>query len=277
MPPKKAGKVIKHQSFGKAACLSANDLKRLACNSFDEAAERIHENWDSDPILAVGIALAPDNGSVSNAVTLFQGTLFKDYPKQIKASLLWPFGDGLSLNIKELDCALFEFKSRLSSEFLDCEKMDFSITRKGVELEDEALSTMGFTGFCCRVYLMPIAAQKAKTIMVIYPLPMDELLESNPLAADLRFPGIPVHKEEIELGFDPASLFDKIVGGPTLPAILPGTVLKAGGTVAPVSEIQSRSAALLRQVISPECKANYTTLGNRWDEIRVKERANLSQ
>lgn len=270
MPPKKAGKVIKDNSFGKPANLTPNDLKRLACNSFDEAAGKIHEDWDNDPILAVGIELTQDNGSVNNAVTLFQGCLFKDDPKQIKASILWPFGDNLSLNIKDLECGLFEFKNRLSSELLDCDKLDWSITRRGVEIEDEDLSTMGFTGFCCRMYLIPIAAQKAKAIMLVFPLPIDELLKANPLAGDIRFPGIAVHKEEIELGFDPATLIDKAVGGPCLPAIIPGTALKSGGKVPPAAEIQSRCADLLRKVASPECKANHSTLGIRWDEIRAK-------
>ena len=86
------GKVIKDLSFGKQANLTPNDLKRLTCKSFDEAAGKIHEDWvDSNQILNVGIELSQDNRSVN--VTLFQGCLFKDNPKQIKASILWLFGD----------------------------------------------------------------------------------------------------------------------------------------------------------------------------------------
>ena len=84
---------------------------------------------------------------------------------------------------------------------LDCAKLEFTFTRRGVELEEEELSTMGFTGFSCRLFLMPISAQRVKATMIIFPLPVDELLETYPLAEDLKFPGIAVHKEELELGY----------------------------------------------------------------------------
>ena len=269
MPPKKASKVISNPSFTKLGNLTVNDFKRLSCTSFTDVARKIHESWDDEPILIVGLNLSQDNSEIANAKTLFQGILFKNDPKVIKASNLWPFGENLSLRLNEIECQQFEFKGQLTSELVDSSDLDFSILRDGEELDLEELNIMGFTGFSCRVFLMPVAAQRMKATLLLYPLPVDELLQANPLTKNERFPGIVIHREEFELGFNPTSLVDKPVGGPILPAILPGTSLKAGSKVPQMAEVQARCADLLRQVISPECKANHSTLNTRWEEIRA--------
>ena len=265
---KKTPKMIKDPSFEQPGNLNANDLERLACSSFNDVACKIHEYWQDGPILILGLKLAGNNESIIETKIIFQGRMFKNKPKQIKASNIWPFGDQLVLNLSQLDCGLFEFKTKLTSELMDSSKLNYSITRHGQKLDQEELNKLGFKGFSCRIYLMPVEARKAQVLFLLYPLPVEELLTNNPLAGQDQFPGIAVHWEKIELGFDCNTLFDKPIGGPILPAILPGVAIKVGEKIPPTMEIHARMASLLRQIIEPECKDNYTTWAVRCKEIK---------
>ncbi len=276
MPPKKRQTVIKDASFSHAVDFSVNDCKRLSVKSWNGVAESLHENYNGDPVVICGLKLSADNQVVTDAVTLLEGCFFKNESKSFSAAKLWPFGDGLTLKIEKVDCKKFVFKHGLTSELLDHSFLNYCLVRQNgsaVSLED--LNTMGFTGFSCRVFIQPVSVSTAKLTVLIFPLAAEQLMGDHPLAKEPGFPGIAIHRQEIDLGVKASSIFDKPMGSPILPAILPGNPFKSGQPIPKGSEIIAKLSAVLRCVTVPECKSNYSGLTERWEAITTGGKSSM--
>jgi hypothetical protein len=213
MPPKKKSTQISDPSFNTGGSLSANDYKRLAVSGFSEVAEHLHEEWRGDPILITGIKLSADNSQIIEAKAILEGAFFRNEPKSIQTSKLWSFGEQLMLKIEKLDCSKFVFGSSLTSELLDYTDIPHTFSRRnGDSVSTEDLTTMGYTGFSCRLFITPTMVYRAKATLLFYPLAVADLIEEHPLAKHSEFPGLAIHRQEIELGIKASSIFDKPIG-----------------------------------------------------------------
>ena len=276
MPPKKRQSVIKDDSFDCSVDFSVNDCKRISVKNWSGVADALHESFNGDPVVICGLKLSADNHNITDSATILDGSIFRNEAKTFSTAKLWPFGDGLTLKIGKIECSKFVFKYGLTSELLDHSLIDYSLVRQNgstVSLED--LNTMGFTGFCCRVFIQPVSVSKAKLTVLLFPLPAEQLTSDHPLAKDPGFPGIAIHRQEIDLGLKAAAIFDKRMGSPIVPAILPGSPLKTGQSIPKGADILAKMSAVLRCVTVPECKSNYNGLAERWEAITTGGKASL--
>lgn len=271
---KKGQIVIKDKSFSFKKTLTVNQAKRFACKGSGECHSLV-ENWNGDdPLFVPFVELSQDNKRVANANVALKGQLFSD---PVQATKLWEVDDSIILKLNKIDLSLFRFNGSLQSDILDHSQVEYSFNKKrgGEEVDPVEISQTGFEGFSLRAYLIPSSGLMSKLLITIYPFPEDVLFENYPQAKNTKFPGINANEVDISMGIDVATVLDRPVGSPILPAIIPGSPLSVVATIPPAGEILSRLATLLRTAVVPELRSSRSALFNRFDSIEEKGEENL--
>lgn len=272
---KKTGpKLIQDKSFSARKTLTVNQAKRFACKSADDCQSLV-ENWDNEtPLFVPFVELSPDNERVINANVTLRGLT---YPESVPGGKLWEMEDSIMLKINRIELSSFQFKGTLQSELLDHSQLEYTFIKKrgGEEMDPAEIQDMGFEGFSLRAYIIPSTSLVSKLLITIYPFPEDLLIETYPQAKNNKFPGISGGELDINMGIEVATVLDKPVGSPILPAIIPGSPLSTIATIPPASEIISRLSTLLRSAIIPELRSSKSALFNRYDSIEEKGEENL--
>lgn len=269
MKPKKTRQtVIGGTGFEGIQPLNIELIKKLEVAQVSGIPNKLLQNWSGGIVGIVTTNLTNDNRRVDNCNFLLMGNIFSTSQKTIGASKFWDMPGNINLCIKETDTSIFKFKGSLSSELVDSDDINFSITKDNQEIEDSDMDSLNFPGFSLRAFINPISAERAKIIIVLYPLPKDTLLDEHPLANKPQFPGIQLFNAEFN--FAPlASTFPPTGHGlPFLPAILPSQPFDILPNHPSGQDFKVAIAALMRRTTKPECKLNHNMLLPRWEEIQ---------
>ena len=276
MPPKKPIPIIEHESFSQTGEFSDNDFKTLIVSTFDEAAT-LQEGWTDEPLMLIGMELSQDLLHVDNARTLLYGKVFKTESKTIAAKKLWN-SNTMQLKVHELDLTAFKFKEDLTSELLDHGEINHKFIDKndGLEVPEDVRADLGCTGFSMRATLVPTGPEKADLLLVVYPLPAEDLKNDQTASTDARFPGILVAKEPVTIGLKTTTVTESEIPSPVCPVFVAQTAtIDDDAHFPPTAEIMAKMLALLRKVAIPETKIDHAAVWRRWAEIRANGENNL--
>ena len=273
--PQIIGSAKKFQGTDK---LSANDLKRLRVTTFNGAASIFLENWKKEPVFLVGLTLSQDNENIENATALLQGFLWPE-GKELSANNFWHFDKELVMTFEKIDLEKFEFDGCNTSRLLSHTLLDYSVKVKGADqaLSDSELKSLGFPGFCLRVFCHAISTTSVKVELLLYPLERDTLLKENGLAVNYYFPGVTVEKFEVELGIQRDELLDNNYGCPILPVIKTKEPIRSNSKVPGREEITHAIGTLLRATRAPDGKSSYTTMLKSWGQLKKHGESKLKR
>lgn len=250
--------VLSGQAFKAQVQLTDDVVKEWCVASLDDAASELLDDWQGKIIAMVGLTLTADNRNVENARFLLQGSMYDNAPKKIPANKFWKnFPSGTYILLKNVDSSLFKFEEGMVSNFVSHDQLDFEFrARNGDLLEPEDLETSGMRGFTLKAFVWPTASCWASINLVCFPFPERDLVDSYPLSADDRCPGILFVGEKIPFG-PPASTR---WGAPFNPAILPGAPVDLFSRFPPAVDLSRAMAELLRKAKQPALKLNVTQL-----------------
>ena len=273
-------KVIAGDGFKGTDLLSAADLRKLCANSTRDACDRLLGNWDGRVLAAVTMKLSNDNRAIANTQITLIGDLLDGQSKSFKASKFWDTAVSLSLLIHNFDASKFIFGSSLTSELIDSGVIPHSFVAEGSNepLAAEDVAEAGIPGFSLRCHLYPISSAHVKMNIVLFPLPVQQLLTDFPLVESALFPGLNAIYGDIQL--HPAStrvLPHKRWGSPVSFFLLGSSPPADSDTIPSTAEFKAALAALLRAVTKPDCKANASFLAAKWSQINDSGASALSK
>ena len=81
--------------------------------------------------------------------------------------------------------------------------------------------------------MTPINGYTTTNTLMIYPLPLDELLDAYLSATVPQFPGLALDRSECELGVRAGQVIDKSYGQPVCPAVLVRNPISASSKTPP--------------------------------------------
>ena len=84
-------------------------LKKHKASGIGNNASKLVPNWRGDPIALPYIFLTSLN-KVENANMALEGILFTDSPKSVNMAKFWGSNRALSLQLKNINLKMFEFK-----------------------------------------------------------------------------------------------------------------------------------------------------------------------
>ena len=272
--------VITADEFYGTDQLGSEQLEKLLVNNVTDLATSLVSGWDPNGLIIIpALTLNNTNSDIDNANIVLQGRLFE--PKKVMSAKRFFNTDDASIQliIKPFDAGTFVFKGRLTSELLNCSEFSFSIIKDGRELTSDEDDALGFRGFCLRAYINPQPpAGWAKVDISLFPLETSELLGTNRLAADPRFPGISLAHPAglVSMGPSSSSIFPGTDWGcPIAAALLAVSSTDDHPLTVTSTAIKQAVSSLLRTNIKPENKRDHTFLTTRWNEITVKGTAGL--
>ena len=279
MPKKRPQTIRGSRKFAGTDPLTANDLKRLRVTTFDGAAKVFLENWNQEPTLLVGLTLTQDNSQIENATALLQGTIWPE-GKDFDASIFWNLErDDLILSFEKIDLSKFNFEAVITSKFLDHDQLDYAIKVKSdnTALSPAELKSMGYPGFCIRVFCCPTSTASAKVAMLLFPLHKELLVKEYSLALYYNFPGISMERFEVELGIQRDELLNNNYGCPLLPVIKTTEPIRSNTVVPDRQEFVYAIGTLLRQTRAPDGKSSHVTLLKSWAQLKKHGESKLKQ
>ena len=270
---KKTLRSISGPGFRSARDLLLKEIKKLSVPSFDRVVEHLLPDlgWKGDLYGSVGLILSNDNKSIVNGNFFLSGQLFPgSESKRFQAAKFWSAGTDLDLQLSINNASIFNFSSTLTSDFVDGSDVTHAFFKGNQRLETEEAEAAGIPGFCLRLFIAPSKETFAKLTLVLYPLPLAVLLESQLLAENVRFPGLSVFSGEFPIG-PPQTAVPRTptpYGCPILPVVIPGSPLTDFPNTPSGIEIRRKIAEVLRAAVKPEIKNGPAMLLKRWTEIQ---------
>ena len=254
--------IIGGDEFNQLADLTRLEIQKLIVATPDEAGELL-TRWNGGAIIILHVKLSNDNSSVVNCSVKILGTFFKDARQLCAANGVWESCPTLSISLGAMEGAAFEFlPGSTTSTLVDSSRLDFNYMKDGTILTAEQATASGLNGFSLRLYVVPSAADWARIIFVLYPLPLVALLEGQPLASDTRFPGVNLYTNDFSLEPNARQVLGRSWGSPIVPVISPGAPLDA--TLPSSHDLRAAIAETLRATTRPEVRRGFPTLNPRW-------------
>lgn len=278
---KKATPSISGPGFNNPRNPSLAELRKLVVPSFERAVETVlpAAGWQGGLYGAIGLSLSNDNRAVDKGSFMLFGKLAKAPADGIsaQAAKFWSGAGETKLELQVSDAAIFNFEDTLTSDLLDSSHVKHAFKHGDAVVSDADLATMGITGFCLRAVVIPTRETFAKITLVLYPLPLDELLEEHPLAENSLFPAISFSSlGEFALGPPAAGLrLPTPWGFPFWPVLTTPTEFSVAPNVPSGTDLRACMAAVLRKTSKPETKNGPAALHKRWEEVKEAGASNL--
>ena len=157
------------------------------------------------------------------------------------------------------------------SELLDSTELEFDFVpeKEDTSISVEELAEQGATGFTVRLFVTPINGYTTRMLLIVYPLPLEELLDTLPSATVPQFPGIALDRGEAELGVRARHLIDVSYGQPICPAVIVTNPILHNTKTPSSAELRHALSSLLRRVAVPETKVSCKGLHERWRAIKA--------
>ena len=144
-------------------------------------------------------------------------------------------------------------------------------TASQAELED-----LGYKGFVIRLFALPTTGLGVRFTLMIYPARKADLEADQPLHEKPAFSGIKVGAfENIQCGFEAATIIDKCVGSPILPCIMVKEPIRAASIIPSRDDFLEKISATMRNTVQPEVKQNGRTLAASWANLKEKGESHL--
>ena len=154
------------------------------------------------------------------------------------------------------------------SELLDSTELEFTFMpeKEDTSISVEKLAEQGATGFTVR---LPINSYTTRMLLIVYSLPLEELLDTLPSATVPQFPEIALDCGEAKLGVWARHLIDVSYGQPICPAVIMTNPILNNTKTPSSSELRHTLSSLLRRVVVPETKRSCKGLHERWRAIKA--------
>ena len=245
---KKAVPTISSQGFNNPWNPSLQELRSLVVPSFHRAVESV----------------LPEAG--------WQGgsSQRQKYSLTAQASHIWPSTRELKLEFFIDNATIFNFEDSLTSDLIDSSGVPHSFSNGESILEEYQLEELGITGFCLRAVIMPTQETFAKISLVLLPLPLEELLNTHPLAENPLFPAISLSSlGEFAMGPPAAGLQRQNPWGfPFWPLLVTPTDFSSAPNLPSGTDLRACMGAILRKTCKPEAKNGPAALLKRWEEVK---------
>ena len=200
--------------------LTAHDWKRMVVPSWSEAMLTLVEDFSRDLIAMPAITLSADGTKIENSTLITCGTLFPDTGKVMQANKQWALMEHVKLHIDPIPMDKFVFQGRMVSELLDSTEIEFNLIPENMDssLTDEMLHEQGVVGFSMRLFVIPTNGYLSKATLLIFSLPIEQMLDEYPSAACLQWPGLAFDRIEMDLDRT-RHVLEKNHGQPICPAV----------------------------------------------------------
>ena len=278
---KKAVPTISGQGFNNPRNPSLQELRSLVVPSFDRAIESVlpETGWQGGLYGAIGLELANDNRSVGKGHFLLFGKVAKPPANSLaaQAAKFWPNVGELKLELFIDNAMIFNFEDSLTSDLIDSSSVPHRFSNGESVLEEDQLEELGIKGFCLRAVIVPTRETFAKISLVILPLPLEDLLNTYPLAENPLFPAISLSAlGEFAMGPPAAGLQRPNPWGfPFWPLLVTPTDFSSAPNVPSGTDLRACMGAILRKTYKPEAKNGPAALLKRWEEVKEAGASNL--
>ena len=268
---KKGCRSLTGPGFRNARDLTVKECKKLCVTSFDRVVESLLPDlgWTGDLYGCVGLNFANDNRSITNGHFFMVGQLFPGSDsKKFSASKFWANGADIDLQLSVPSASIFSFSDSLVSDLLDSSEIPHAFFSSGRRLEDEEVEAANIPGFSVCLFVNPSKETFAKLSVVLYPLPLDTLLETHVLGSNPQFPGLSVFSGEFPIGPPHTSVpRTPAPWGCPIDPVITAASFSEFPQVPSGKELRHKIAQVLRAGTKPEIKNGPAALKKRWDEI----------
>ena len=233
-------------------------------------------DWNGEAVMAIQLALSPDNKKVIGGKVHLVGELFKG-TKDFRANRLFENADKdlrISYNIEE--ASTFSFSSgTLVGDILDSQNPGiqwnvYKKERRGevTNYEEDQHGDLNIGKFSIHPFLIPLSAANVKLVIVAFPMSKEQLMNDNPEYNHSGFPGLELTGLEIDTFPLTDTEAGKSWGCPIVPLLLLGACEDDHPNVPSTDDIKAKISSIMQPVIKPETKRDLRSLQTAWQAVK---------